>query len=320
MTETRRLADSNSRAVDTEDKEPLAFSLVPSEKRTRQRAMRQVKVAHEQRRANRMKQARRILSGLVVVAVVILLVVLLSNKPAKKVASPTTTTTVASSSTATTSPASTTTTPGSTTTAAPSIVTVSTPVAPVCPPTTGSTKRYIKFTKAPPTCISTTASYKAEVTTDIGTFVISLSSNNPVATNNFVFLSRYHFYDSTIFHRVVPGFMDQGGDPTGTGTGGPGYAWTGNTPTGSCSSSNSCYPVGTVAMANSGATSSNGSQFFIMAGTSSPLPANYTVLGTVTSGLSVVEKINADGNANAGANGVPPVVTHHIVSVTIVQA
>lgn len=267
-----------------------------------------------------MKQARRVLSGLVVVAIVILLVVLLSNKPAKKVVSPTTTTTVASSSTATTGPSSTTTTVGSTTTATPSIVTVGTPVAPVCPPATGSTKRYINFTKAPATCITATASYKAQVTTDVGTFVISLAGNNPVATNNFVFLSRYHFYDSTIFHRVIPGFMDQGGDPTGTGTGGPGYAWTGNVPTGSCTSTNSCYPVGTVAVANSGATSSNGSQFFIMAGTSSPLPANYTVLGTVTSGLSVVEKINADGNANAGANGVPPVITHHIVSVTIVQA
>ena len=73
-------------------------------------------------------------------------------------------------------------------------------------------------------------------------------------------------------------------------------------------------------MANSGSTSSNGSQFFIMSGTSSPLQANYTVLGTVTSGLSVIEKINADGNANASANGVPPVVTHHIVSITIIQA
>ncbi len=169
-------------------------------------------------------------------------------------------------------------------------------------------------------CITAGASYAAEVKTDVGSFVITLSPANPVATNNFVFLARYHFYDSTIFHRVIPGFMDQGGDPTGTGTGGPGYSWTGNVPTGSCTTSNSCYPVGTVAMANSGATSSNGSQFFIMAGTSSPLPANYTVIGTVTSGLSVVEKINADGNANASANGVPPVVTHHIVSVTITQS
>ncbi len=281
--------------------------------------MRQVKVAQEQRRAKRMKQARRVLSGLVVVAVVILLVVLLSNKPAKKAASNTTTTTVASSSTTTSGPASSTTAPGSATTT-PSMVTVSTPVAPVCPPVSGSTKRYINFTKAPAMCISTGASYKAEVTTDVGSFVISLASNNPVATNNFVFLSRYHFYDSTIFHRVIPGFMDQGGDPTGTGTGGPGYAWTGNVPTGSCTANNSCYPVGTVAMANSGSTSSNGSQFFIMAGTSSPLPASYTVIGTVTSGLSVVEKINADGNANASANGVPPVVTHHIVSISIVQS
>lgn len=261
-----------------------------------------------------MKQARRVLSAVAVAAIVIVLVVLLSNKPAKKVVSSTTTTTAASSSTTTTTAAS------SSTTTTPTIATVSTPVAPTCPPVSGSTKRYINFTKAPPLCITKTASYQAEVKTDVGTFVINLLTSNPVATNNFVFLSRYHFYDSTIFHRVIPGFMDQGGDPTGTGTGGPGYSWTGNVPTGACTTSNTCYPVGTVAMANSGSTSSNGSQFFIMAGTSSPLPANYTVLGTVTSGLSVVMKINADGNANASANGVPPAVTHHIVGITIVQA
>jgi len=267
-----------------------------------------------------MKLVRRLLSGLAIVGVVVLLVVLLSGKPAKKPIAASSTTSIASSSTSTTNSTGVTTTAPSTATTLPTIATVSSPVAPVCPPPTGSSKRYINFTKAPPTCISTAASYKAEVKTDVGTFVISLASGNPVATNNFVFLARYHFYDSTIFHRVIPGFMDQGGDPTGTGTGGPGYSWTGNTPTGACRSTNSCYPVGTVAMANSGATSSNGSQFFIMAGTSSPLPANYTILGTVTSGLSVVEKINADGNATTSANGVPPVITHHIVNVTIVQS
>jgi len=169
-------------------------------------------------------------------------------------------------------------------------------------------------------CINAAATYVANFKTDVGTFSVKLlTSSSPTAVNNFVFLARYHFYDSTIFHRVIPGFMDQGGDPTGTGTGGPGYSWTGNTPPSSCQTSNSCYPVGAVAMANSGSPSSNGSQFFIMAGTSSPLPPSYTLFGQVTSGLSVVQKINADGNANPSANGVPPKVTHHIISITIVQ-
>ena len=73
---------------------------------------------------------------------------------------------------------------------------------------------------------------------------------------------------------------------------------------------------GTVAMANSGTTSSNGSQFFIMAGTSSPLAPSYTLFGQVISGISVVTKINADGSTS----GVPPKVTHHILSVTITQS
>ena len=266
--------------------------------------MRQVRVAHEQRRAKRMKSLRRGLSALVVVAIVIVLIVLLSNKPAGNNASSTTTTT----------------TPASTTTTI-KIHTVSTPTNPTCPPINGSAKRYIDFTKAPPTCINTTLTYRATVKTDVGDFVIRLDTGtSPTAVNNFIFLARYHFYDSTIFHRVIPGFMDQGGDPTGTGSGGPGYSWTGNTPNASCQTSNNCYPVGSVAMANSGTTSSNGSQFFIMAGTTSPLAPSYTLFGQVVSGMSVVNKINADGNANASANGVPPKVTHHIVSVTISQS
>lgn len=270
--------------------------------------MRQVKVAEVQRRAKRMKMARRVISGLFVAGIVILLVVLLSSKPAKKTAGSAATTT-------------TTTTASLPSTTVPGIATVSTPVAPNCPPATGSTKRYINFTAAPGTCIGPSATYEAIVKTDVGSFTIKLlTASAPVAVNNFVFLSRYHFYDSTIFHRVIPGFMDQGGDPTGTGSGGPGYSWTGNAPTGACTNTNSCYPVGAVAMANSGALSSNGSQFFIMAGTSSPLPASYTLFATVVSGMNVVAKINADGNANASSNGVPPRVTHHIINVTIVQS
>lgn len=267
--------------------------------------MRQVKVAQEQRHAKRMKSLRRALSAIVVITIVIVLVVLLSNKPAKKNAASTTTTTTIAAKRSTSL----------------AIQTVSTPIAPTCPPVGGSTKRYIDFTKAPSTCINTALTYNATVKTDVGTFDIKLAtSTSPSAVNNFVFLARYHFYDSTIFQRVIPGFMDQGGDPTGTGSGGPGYSWTGNTPNSSCQTTNNCYPVGSVAMANSGTTSSNGSQFFIMAGTSSPLAPSYTLFGQVVSGMSVVSKINADGNANTNANGVPPKVTHHIISITISQS
>lgn len=243
------------------------------------------------------------MSGIVVVGVVIALVVVLSSSPSKSPKS-TTTTTSPSTSTSTTN--------ASTTAKA---------VAPVCPPAGGSKTRVINFTKAPSSCINTADTYEANVTTDVGSFVIKLlTQSSPVAVNNFVFLARYHFYNSTIFHRVIPGFMDQGGDPTGTGTGGPGYSWTGNTPNASCTKTQNCYPLGSVAMANSGTTSSNGSQFFIVTGTAGEqLPPSYTLFGQVISGMSVVQQIAKDGNSNSAANGVPPTVTHHIVNITISQ-
>jgi len=270
--------------------------------------MREIKVANEQRRAKRRRLLRRSIGGLVVVGVVVGLVVLLSGSktPAKKKPATTTTTTTTVAPSTTTS----TTTPS-----------VKTAIAPVCPPATGSSKRYIKFTKEPPTCISATGVYEATVLTDVGTFVIKMNAATSLAAvNNFVFLSRYHFYDSTIFHRVIPGFVVQGGDPTGTGTGGPGYSWTGNTPSSSCSATKSCYPTYSVAMANSGAPSSNESQFFIVVGNGGQqLSPNYSLFGQVASGTAVVNHIAADGNSVTADNGVPPKVVHHIIKITISQ-
>jgi len=124
--------------------------------------------------------------------------------------------------------------------------------------------------------------YTATLHTSAGDIVIELSPDTPITTNNFVFLAQQGFYDGVIFHRVIPGFMIQGGDPTGTGTGGPGYRFADEPFTGK-------YTRGTLAMANAGANT-NGSQFFIMHA-DYDLPPNYVIFGKTLSGLDVVDKI-----------------------------
>jgi peptidylprolyl isomerase len=104
----------------------------------------------------------------------------------------------------------------------------------------------------------------------------------PQTVNNFVVLARYHFYDGVIFHRIIKGFMCQGGDPTGTGTGGPGYRFVDELP------APGRYEVGSVAMANAG-PDTNGSQFFIVSGPSGVrLPPQYSLFGKVVKGLDVL--------------------------------
>jgi len=117
--------------------------------------------------------------------------------------------------------------------------------------------------------------------TEKGDIVIALDNRSaPVAAQNFENLARAGFYDGTVFHRIVPGFVIQGGDPTGTGTGGPGYSSPDEPFAGT-------YVPGTVAMANSG-PNTNGSQFFVVIGAQAvSLPYAYTIFGTVTSGLDV---------------------------------
>ncbi len=156
-------------------------------------------------------------------------------------------------------------------------------------------------------CINPSASYSATVTTDVGTFTIALNASiEPKTVNNFVYLARYHYFDGIIFHRVIPGFVVQGGDPTGTGTGGPGYEFADELPPGQS------YKIGTVAMANAG-PNTNGSQFFIVVGPAgTSLPYQYSIFGTVSSGMNVVQKIAADGSASG-----TPTVVHKMISVTI---
>jgi cyclophilin family peptidyl-prolyl cis-trans isomerase len=141
-----------------------------------------------------------------------------------------------------------------------------------------------QYPSAPDLAIDLDKSYTATLDTNHGEIVIELdAARSPLAVNNFVFLAGDGYYDGVIFHRVIENFMVQGGDPTGTGTGGPGYKFrdeiegAGN------------YSRGTVAMANAG-PNTNGSQFFICHADVG-LPHSYTIFGKVTSGIEVVDSI-----------------------------
>lgn len=191
-------------------------------------------------------------------------------------------------------------------------------VAAGCPATPTTRVNTLTWSSPPPMTIDPTATYRATVETTAGSFVITLDAKAaPRTVNNFVFLAQKNFYKCNVFHRVIPGFMDQTGDPQDTGAGGPGYHFANeNVPT--------AYATGDVAMANSGGTDSNGSQFFILVpGGAKTLDADlahgdrYSLFGKVTSGMSVVEKINAEGNPTPHANGVPPKVVQRILDVTI---
>ena len=183
-----------------------------------------------------------------------------------------------------------------------------------CPPADGSANQQQSFDNAPPICIDADASYSAEIVTNKGTLVVELDqSRAPLAVNNFVTLARYHYFDNTECHRIIPGFMAQCGDPTATGTGGPGYRFADELPEAGE------YQIGSLAMANSG-PDTNGSQFFIISGaTGVNLPPNYTLFGQVTEGLnSTLPALDAAGNPES--NGVPPLEQVIIESVTIIEA
>lgn len=184
-----------------------------------------------------------------------------------------------------------------------------------CPEADGSSPRTTSFEEAPPTCIEDGVTYTATVTTEQGSFSFELDTTAaPIASNNFVVLARYHYYDGVAFHRIIPQFMIQGGDPTGPvpGQGGPGYSLTDELPTGTGDN----YAAGTVAMANSGPDSA-GSQFFVMATGNGGLPNAYTVFGHVTEGQDVVDAINALGDAASDGTPTADVI---MSSVTITES
>lgn len=167
-----------------------------------------------------------------------------------------------------------------------------------------------QYPNPPAMQIDTSKTYTAALDTNKGTITVKLFADEaPNTVNNFVFLAREGFYDGVIFHRVISGFMIQGGDPTGTGTGGPGYRFADEL----AASRTHGYKMGTLAMANSG-PNTNGSQFFIMH-VDYGLPPQYSVFGKTIDGLDVVDDIA--GTATAASDR--PLDDVVINSVTITE-
>ena len=135
--------------------------------------------------------------------------------------------------------------------------------------------------------------HTVDVLTNLGSFAIRLDvEDSPCTTSSFAALVRKKYFDGTVFHRIVPNFVIQGGDPTARGTGGPGYTVVEPPP------DNSLYTEGVVAMAKSGAEppGAAGSQFFIVTAANAGLTPDYAILGVITKGLKVVERIGRLGN------------------------
>jgi peptidyl-prolyl cis-trans isomerase B (cyclophilin B) len=145
--------------------------------------------------------------------------------------------------------------------------------------------------KLPP--LDPAKTYTVTTRTNLGTFAFTLNvKDSPCTTASFHSLVGKQFFDGTIFHRIVPGFVIQGGDPTGTGEGGPGYTVVDTPP------ATAKYTKGVVAMAKTGAEAAgtSGSQFFVVTAADAGLPPDYALLGKVTSGLPVVERVGKLGN------------------------
>jgi len=196
-------------------------------------------------------------------------------------------------------------------------------ISSACSPTTGGTSaptestteggNLMQWSSPPSMMIDQNKQYTATIKTNYGDIQIELFPKDaPLAVNNFVFLARQGFYNGVKFHRVVKGFVIQGGDPTGTGAGGPGYKFADEKVTKN-------YVAGILAMANAG-PNTNGSQFFItLSDLSSRLPKKYTIFGQVTGGFDVVQKIG-DVPVKAqfpGGEVSSPTVDVHIDSITV---
>ena len=149
--------------------------------------------------------------------------------------------------------------------------------------------------KKPTQKLAAAKTYTVTFDTNCGSFTITLDQKqSPNAAASFVALADDGFFNATIFHRIVPGFVIQGGDPTQTGTGGPGYSTVDTPPKGAK------YTLGVVAMAKTGAQPAGtaGSQFFVVTVPDAGLPPDYAIIGKVTKGIGVVDRIGKLGDAN----------------------
>ena len=268
-----------------------------TDKRERQKANRQARLAElerQQRRSTSRKKVIRI--GLIVV------VALAAAFGLSRLIGQDDDTVDAADSTVPTSEVATTTTvppttfPGAT-------ITGETP----CPAADGSSERTNSFENPPPMCIDPAKTYTATIETSEGSFTVALdAAKAPQTVNNFVVLSRYHFYDGLPFHRIEPGFVVQGGSPTGRGDGGPGYSIPDELPP-----SLEYYTAGTMAMANAG-PNTGGSQFFINLTDTGLDGPKYSLFGQVTEGFDTTVK----AIETAGTEGRTPTIT----SVTITES
>jgi cyclophilin family peptidyl-prolyl cis-trans isomerase len=151
----------------------------------------------------------------------------------------------------------------------------------------------------------TSKTYEVTMKTNCGSFAIALDpAQSPKAVESFVSLANQGYFDNTVFHRIVPGFVIQGGDPTATGTGGPGYSTVDTPP------ADAQYTHGVVAMAKTQdeAPGTAGSQFFVVTATDASLPPEYAIVGRVTEGLPVVDAIGQFGDPSDPAGTATKVV------------
>ena len=171
-----------------------------------------------------------------------------------------------------------------------------------------------QYSSAPAMSIDPSKTYTATVQTNKGSMTLDLfAADAPLTVNNFVFLAREGFYENGKFHRVMKDFMVQGGCPTGDGTGGPGYRFQDEPVTRS-------YVKGTLAMANAG-PNTNGSQFFIVHGSSVGLPPNYTIFGQLTDGEDVLDSLaNSPVTKGRGGEASTPTELLQINNVEITES
>ena len=272
-------------------------------KRARKKEGRQARIEAEKKAAARRRNRNR---NIVLGVVLVLLLGYLGlnqllAKPKKKVNTttpPVATSTVTSSATPTLSPSA---AAGVTSTAA------------ACSTTKPARGGTVSQSTPPPMTVSPSKTYTATIVTSCGTVVVALDAkDSPNTVNSFAYLASKGFYDGLPFHRVAKDFAVQGGDPAGTGSGGPGYSVQDNVPAGVT------YTMGTVAMAKTGSEppGTAGSQFFIVptAGASRGYTPDYAILGHVTSGQDAVTKMNA--LAPASGDG-PPVQPIYIEKITV---